>query len=118
MYMPLDELIDEYIRLKYLLHEEMAALDDRAESWSNLLVEISQKIRRRPGWQVAVRPLLAHEHPAVRAGAAYMVLPTDPKAALPVLKEVSDGRYRFASTMAFAVLLRWQMGEIEEGGTD
>jgi len=41
-----------------------------------------------------------------------MLLPVDPDAALPVLREVADGRHRNASSNARGAIRRWEAGEI------
>jgi hypothetical protein len=112
--MKLDELLEEF---EYLATDQQYSIGRASQRRAERLIDVSQEIARRPDGREAVRPLMEHEVPNVRGSAAWIVLPLDPDAALPVLRELEAGRHGGASMNAYIAIQRWEAGEIARVGS-
>ncbi|MCG8440807.1 MAG: DUF2019 domain-containing protein [Caulobacterales bacterium] len=110
------DLENEYARLAAEHTQHIDANDAPAANQAfNQLTHARAALRRESdGGRAMLDRLIAHKLDAVRVHAATDLLITDPKAAMPVLQEISQGKRGAARIMAGAALYALQRGSFKE----
>jgi hypothetical protein len=77
------------------------------------VIRALKALRKTPERELALLPLLDHEHASVRSWAATYLLPVDEAKAIPVLESLASARRGFVALSAEMVLKLWRKGELK-----